>query len=191
MKKLLLAILIIVMLTGTALGENLWTVFPYEGLVSEAGIHFNRDAFEEIMASQIKQSGDGAAAEDMTAQLEAVSGLLAIMDSMGLRYAYGRDRVQAAVSLGGEPLMSVDLGLDEEKLMLASSLIPEHILVLGYEEVLDYAAVLTVAGWMQAGLPEAFTAGDFSVRQKGSGLETMALGLLRPWLAEGFAFCGV
>jgi len=61
----------------------------------------------------------------------------------------------------------------------------------GYEEVLDYAAVLTVAGWMQAGLPEAFTAGDFSVRQKGSGLETMALGLLRPWLAEGFAFCGV
>jgi len=155
MKKLLLAILIIVMLTGTALGENLWTVFPYEGLVSEAGIHFNRDAFEEIMASQIKQSGDGAAAEDMTAQLEAVSGLLAIMDSMGLRYAYGRDRVQAAVSLGGEPLMSVDLGLDEEKLMLASSLIPEHILVLGYEEMLERMGL----GASAKGIAELFESG--------------------------------
>lgn len=61
----------------------------------------------------------------------------------------------------------------------------------GYEAVLEYAAVLTVAGWLQAGIPEQFTAGDFSVRRGGTAPERMALELLRPWLAEGFAFCGV
>lgn len=61
----------------------------------------------------------------------------------------------------------------------------------GYEAVLEYAAVLAVSGWLQAGLPEQFTAGDFSVRREGSQWERMALELLRPWMAEGFAFCGV
>ncbi len=61
----------------------------------------------------------------------------------------------------------------------------------GCEEVLDYAAALTVSGWLQAGTPEQFTAGDFTLRRGGSKPEQMALALLRPWLAEGFAFRGV
>ena len=61
----------------------------------------------------------------------------------------------------------------------------------GYETVLEYAAVLLVSGWLQAGLPESFRAGDFTVRYSGSESERLALDLLRPWLAEGFAFCGV
>ena len=61
----------------------------------------------------------------------------------------------------------------------------------GYEEVLDYASVLLVADWVQGGVPEKVTAGDFSISRSAGVHTKTALGLLRPWLVEGFAFRGV
>ena len=60
-----------------------------------------------------------------------------------------------------------------------------------FEQALGIAAVMAALGQLRAldGEPERFTAGDFSVTMgRQNSLCAQAQALLRPWMAEGFAF---
>ncbi|MBQ8536890.1 MAG: hypothetical protein IJ461_05735 [Clostridia bacterium] len=136
--SLLCLSLVIAMVPALAQEDaSLWTAMNYPGLVNEATIHYHADAFEELIEASLPQTITEEARANLEASMAPVAAMLTLMDYLGVRYAYGQDSLQLALSLNGSDLLTGGIGWDQEKLILTTSLLPDHALVLGYEEALS------------------------------------------------------